>query len=209
MVLCSVPLGDMLQPEVIVEMAVQQCSVHVQKHGVYVVPVDEHSISKKKRRESWTLSSLIHASTALLLLVSRFLRRFGSRSHCSGRAPCLPVVQVMGDAVAVAAFRELGHDAGCVRYAVAILTLRHHLVLLLVTGYAEQRLVLCLAGNEHVVCFCVAGCALLGRCIRSVHDVLRLVSLVALLAVAGALVSSVSLVALGTLRNLAVDIVAE
>jgi len=152
---------------------------------------------------------LVHTATALLLLVSRFLCRFGSRSHCSGRSRCFPVVQVVSDAVAVAAFRELGHDACCVRHAVAILALRNHLVLLLVTGYAEQRFVLGLAGNEHVECLGVAGSALLGRCVGSVHDIPRLVSLVALLAVAWALIGRVSLVALCALRNLAVDIVAE
>jgi hypothetical protein len=157
-----------------------------------------------------TLPSLIHTSRTLLL----FVRRSRSSRRCcrcclSSRCCCPPVVQVMCDAVTVAAFRELAHDAGCVRHAVAILAFRHHLVLLLVTGYAEQGFVLGLAGDEHVVCFCVAGRALLGRCVSSVHDILRLVSLVALLAVAGALVSRVSLVALRALRNLAVDIVAE
>jgi len=141
-----------------------------------------------------TLPSLIHTAKALLLFVrrSRFSRRC-CRCCLSSRCCRSPVVQVMRDAVAVAAFRELAHDACGVRHAVAILALGHHLVLLLVTGYAEQGFVLSLAGNEHVVCFGMAGSALLGRCVGSVHDILRLVSLVALCA----------------LRNLAVDIMAE
>ncbi len=115
----------------------------------------------------------------------------------------------MSDAVAVCAFRELGHDTGCVRNAVAILALRHHLVLLLVAGYAEKCFMFGLACNEQVECFRVAGRTLLGRCVSGVHNSFRLVRLMALLAVARALISRVSLVTLGALRNLAMYIVAE
>lgn len=140
--------------------------------------------------------------------MSRSLYRFG-RCSCSSWCTCSPVVQVMRDAMAVAAFRELAHDAGCVRYAVAILALRYHLVFFLVTGNAEQGFVLGLAGYEHVVCFCVAGCTLLGRCICRIGNGFRHMCLMALLAVAGALIRRVSLVALCTLRDFAVNIMAE
>ena len=136
------------------------------------------------------------------MLLCRLSRSSPCRSYC-------PVVQVMGDAVAVAAFRELGHDAGCVRYTVAVLTLRHHLVFFLVTGYAEEGLMFCLAGNNHVVSFCVTGSALFGWSICSINNSFRHVSLVALLAVAGTLIGRVSLVALSALWDLAVNIVAE
>lgn len=66
----------------------------------------------------------------------------------------------MGDTVAVAAFRELAHDSGCVRYTVAVLALGHHLVFFLVTGYAEEGFMFSLAGKKHVVSFCVTGSAL-------------------------------------------------
>jgi len=130
-------------------------------------------------------------------------------SRCCRCRSGFPVVQVMGNAVAVAAFRELGHDAGCVRYTVAVLTLRHHLVFFLVTGYAEEGLMFCLAGNKHVESLGVTGSALLGWCIGAVDNSFRHVSLVALLAVAGTLIGRVSLVALGALWNFAVNIVAE
>src|SRR5512138_456376 len=113
----------------------------------------------------------------LLLLVSRCCLGSGGRrscGRCGGRAG-FPVVQVMGDAVAVAAFRELGHDAGCVRYAVAVLALGYHLVFFLVAGYTEQRLVLGFAGGQEVERLAVAGSALLGRCVATVGNVLRLV----------------------------------
>ncbi len=115
----------------------------------------------------------------------------------------------MGDTVAVAAFRELGHDSGCVRYTVAVLALRHHLMFFLVTGYAEKGLMFCLAGNNHFVSFCVTGSALFGWSICSINNNFRHVSLVALLAVAGTLIGRVRLVALSALWNLAVNIVAE
>jgi len=115
----------------------------------------------------------------------------------------------MGDAVAVRAFRELAHDAGGMRNAVAILAFRHHLVLLLVTGYAQECLVLGFAGNEQAVCFCVTGSTLLGWGVGCIGDGFWHVSLMALLAVARALVRCVGFMALGTLRNLAVNIMTE
>ena len=66
----------------------------------------------------------------------------------------------MGNAVAVSAVRELGHDAGCVWHTVTILALGNHLVFLQMTGYAEERLVFRLAGNEHVISLGVTGSTL-------------------------------------------------
>jgi hypothetical protein len=31
-----------LQPEIVVEVAVEECPVHIQKDGIYVVPVEFH-----------------------------------------------------------------------------------------------------------------------------------------------------------------------
>lgn len=55
----------------------------------------------------------------------------------------------------------------------------------------------------------MAGCALLRRCVSSIDNILRLVSLVALLAVSGTLIGRVSLVALSALWNLAMHVMAE
>jgi len=115
----------------------------------------------------------------------------------------------MSYAMAVSAFREPGHNSGCVRNTVAILALRHHLVLLLVTGYAEEGLVFGFAGNQQVKCFAVTGGALLGRCISCIGNSLRHMGFMAFFAVAGALISGVRLVALGTLWNFTMDVVAE
>lgn len=115
----------------------------------------------------------------------------------------------MGDAMAVSAFRELGHDPCGMRYTVAILTFRHHLVFLLMAGDAEKCFVLGFAGNEQAECFAVTGSALLGRGVSRIGDSLRHMGFVAFLAVAGALLRRVRFVALGTLGNLAMDVVAE
>lgn len=115
----------------------------------------------------------------------------------------------MGDAVAIGAFRELGHDSCCVWYTMAILAFRYHLVLLLVTGHAEKSFVFGLAGTKQAECLAVTGGTLFGRRISSIDYCLRHVCLVAFFAVTRALVGRVSLVALGTLRNLAMDVVAE
>ena len=76
-----------------------------------------------------------------LLLLSRFC--------CYGLWPSSPVVQIVGDAVAFAAFRELGHNACRMFFTMAILALRHHLVLFLMTESAGQVFVLDLAGAQH------------------------------------------------------------
>jgi len=104
---------------------------------------------------------MVHAAKALLLLMnsSRFLGWF-SRSCFRGTTP---VVQVMGDTVAIRTFRELTHHSCRVRNAVAILAFWHHLVLLLVTGYTEERFMLGFAGTEQAECFTVTGSTLLGR----------------------------------------------
>ncbi len=111
--------------------------------------------------------------------------------------------------MAIAAFREFAHDAGGMRNTVAILTFRDHLVFFLVTGYAEQCLMLCFAGDKHVERFCVTGGALFGRCVSCVGNSFRHMSFVAFLAIARALIGSMSLVALGTLRDFAMNVVAE
>lgn len=49
-----------------------------------------------------------------------------------------PVVQVVGDVMAVAAFGELGHHWRWVRHAVAALACRNHLVFVLVAVNARQ-----------------------------------------------------------------------
>lgn len=61
-----------------------------------------------------------------------------------GRSSCLPVVQIMSDLVAVSAFRELGHDRRRMLVAVAVLALRHSLVLFLMAECACKSAVLCL-----------------------------------------------------------------
>lgn len=135
-----------------------------------------------------------------------FCRGSFGRSRSFGRSG--PAVQVVSDAVAVAAFRELGHHCCRVRRAVAGLACRDHLVLILVAVYAGQGFVFSRAGGQQVNGFLVAAAAFLVGNFLAVDNVFRLVSLVALLAIAGGLLGVVGLVALGTSRDLAVNVVA-
>lgn len=115
----------------------------------------------------------------------------------------------MGDVVALAALCEFGHHRSRMRNAVAPLALRHSLMLVLVAGYAgyilmfgitvaQQTESLAMAGTAHLV----GGVGCIGNCSRHM-------SLVATLAVSSNHIGTVRLVALGALRNLAVDVVAE
>jgi hypothetical protein len=155
-----------------------------------------------------TLPFVVHTAKALLLFRSRFFSCCRSCCRSCSRSN-RPVVQVMSYAVAVRTIRELVHHSCWVRNPVAILAFRHHLVLLLMAGYAEEGFMLGFAGNKQAVCFCVTGSTLLGRGVCCIGDSLWHMSFVALLAVTGALISRVGFMALGTLRNFAMDIMTE
>ena len=90
----------------------------------------------------------------LLLLIRRFFRRL---RHVRPA----PVIQVMGNLVALAAFRELYHHTGRMGRAVAILTPGHHLMPLLMAECAGQGAVLRLTGYEEIQCLLMTGAAIL------------------------------------------------
>lgn len=82
----------------------------------------------------------------LLLLPGTFFRRNG-RSICGGSRSlcrCIPVVQVVSNVMAVAAFGKTGQHTSRMRYAMTALAGRNHLVLLFVAGYTGYILVLCI-----------------------------------------------------------------
>lgn len=95
-----------------------------------------------------------------------------------------PVVQVMCDIMAVAAFLELGHDAGRMLLAMAVLALGNHLVLRLVTECAGKVLMLGLAGRQHVIGMFMATCTELRRHVV-IGSRFRCMRLVAFFAVRG------------------------
>ncbi len=136
----------------------------------------------------------------LLLLRCLLGRRSGSRSRSRRR----PVVQVVGDIVAHAAFRELLHDRRGMLVAMAVLAGRYHLVFRFVAGNARLGLMLGRRCRQESVGFRMAGRAILVRDIGAVGHHLRHVRLVALLAVRRSHLRRVGLVALGALRDLAV-----
>lgn len=120
----------------------------------------------------------------------------------------LPVIQVMRALVAFQALRELDFDAGRMHVAVAILTLRDHLMLVLMAGGAILDRVFRFVLLEHVVLPFVAGGAVFGFDASRVGHDLGHMRLVALSAIFCSHVLGVGLVALGALGDLAVDIVA-
>ena len=93
------------------------------------------------------------------------------------------MVQVVGDVVTHAAFRELGHHGSRMRNTVAILTLGNHFVFCLVAGHAENRFMLGGAVGEQVVGFLVTRCAQFGLGFTAIGNHERHVGLVTLLAV--------------------------
>ena len=91
----------------------------------------------------------------------------------------------------------------------AALALGHHLVLCLMAGHAAQLLVLEFAGHEQVVSLLVTGGAVPGWCFITIGDVLRHVCLVTFLAVSRGLLGEVGFMALGAIRDFAVNVVAR
>lgn len=83
------------------------------------------------------------------------------RIRCRRRSDRFKIIQVMGNAVAETAFRELGKHCGGVRGPVAALALGHHLVFCLMAGCTAQGLVLEGAGGKQFICFFVAACTVL------------------------------------------------
>ena len=110
--------------------------------------------------------------------------------------------------MALAAFRELCHDAGRMGCAMAVLAFGHHLVLFLMAECACEVLVLGLAGAQKVKSLAVACAAVFRRGVRSIGHNRRHMRLVAFFAVNGSHFSRVRFVALGALRDLAVDVMA-
>ena len=119
------------------------------------------------------------------------------------------MVQIVCDVVAFTALGEAGHHAGRMRYAMAARASRDHLVLVLVAGYAQYSFMLCFALCQKLRWFLVTGSTHFVGCIRSHIDGGRHVGIVALLAIGCSNISAMRLVALGTERFLAVNIVTE
>lgn len=112
----------------------------------------------------------------LLLIFRRFLRNF---FLCRSR----PVVEIMGDVMAIRAFREFRHECCGMRDFVAALASRDKLVFAGVAVCAGQFLVLGIARAQQIQGFLVACRAILAGNIRAVSHDSRFVSLVAFFAV--------------------------
>lgn len=113
----------------------------------------------------------------------------------------------MGYIVAIAAFRKLRHNAGRMRRTVAVLARRHHPVLLLMTECAFEGPVFGTAGTEEAGSLLVAQSAVFGGDVRSIGNRLRHMWVVAFVT-AGGDFFRMGIVALGALRDHAVDTVA-
>lgn len=115
----------------------------------------------------------------------------------------------MGNVVALAALGETCQHGSGVRCTVAALAGRHGFVLVLVTGYAGNCLMLRIGLAVKLGSLLVARCAHFVGCVRSIGNRCRHMGLVAAFAVGSGHVGTVRLVALGTEWNLAMNIVAE
>ena len=112
----------------------------------------------------------------------------------------------MSDVVAFAAFRELCMDPLRMRKSVAVLAVRYHPVLFLMTEGARECMVLGGAGSECVESIFVTCTAVYRRYIGGIGHIFRLVRLVAFFAISDNHITGVRLVALRTLRDLAMDV---
>lgn len=90
-----------------------------------------------------------------------------------------PIVQVVGDTVALTTFREAIVDTLSVRQTMTVATLRNILVLVGMTGDTGNLTVLGGARLEHGICRIVAGGTELGGGIGTIGEQQRLVCLVA------------------------------
>jgi hypothetical protein len=110
------------------------------------------SIDAKKRAREITGPSEFGVKNVLLPFLWRRFGRFLYFRHG-------PVVQIVGDLVAIAAFRELRHDTGRMGRTMAVLALGNHFMLCLMAERACQGAVLDLAGAENVQNLAVASAA--------------------------------------------------
>lgn len=119
-----------------------------------------------------------------------------------------PVVQVVGNVVALLAAGELGQQTSRVRRSVAVRALGYHLVFCLVAAYTQELVVLGFVGRQQLVCLGVTGAALLVGNIIAVGNGLGLVGFVAFFTLGLGHFGGVTFVALGTGRDFAVYVVA-
>ena len=125
----------------------------------------------------------------------------------SGRSR-FPVVEIMGDIVAISAFREFSHDTCRMLLSMAVLAFRDHLVLFLMTGCAVQGCVLCLGRLEEIICFAVACRAVYGSRVSCIRHDLGHMRLMAFLAISRGHIGGMGLVALRAFRCLTVNAMA-
>ena len=119
-----------------------------------------------------------------------------------------PVVEIMRDIVAISAFREFSHDSCRMLLSMAVLALRDHLVLLLMTGCAVEGCVFCLGRLEEIICFAVACRAVYGSRVSRIRYDLGHVSLMAFFAVSRGHIGGMRLMALRAFRCLTVNTMA-
>jgi hypothetical protein len=113
----------------------------------------------------------------------------------------------MGDPVAVAALRELGHNALGMLITMAILAFRHGFVFVLMTECAGKCSVFRLRRRQEAVGILVAGCAHFVRCLGSIGNVLGHMRLMALQAVRYRHIRGMGFMALRACRYFSVNFI--
>jgi len=119
------------------------------------------------------------------------------------------MIQFVGNTMTFAALRETSHHAGWVRRTVAALAGWNRFVLVLVAGYAKHSFMFGITAGKQLERFLMTGCTHFVRCIRSHKYRCRHMGLVAFFTFCGHHISAMRLVALGTLRDFAVNVVTE
>lgn len=111
--------------------------------------------------------------------------------------------------MAILATGELGEDTCRMGCAMAVLALGYHFMLALVAGYAQQLAVLGGAGLQQIGCCFVTGCTVSIRQLCCISDNTRHMGLVAVFALCCGHFGGVRFVALGTLGNFTMNVMAE
>lgn len=154
---------------------------------------------------------IIYAPAGLLFLFTFFGQVDRSILICSGflKSAGIPVIQVVGNIVAITALGESGQHASRMWRTMATLASRHELMFFLMAGYACHSLMFGIAGSQKLMSFFVTGTTHFIRGIRWIGNSSRHMSLMTALAICGGHFWAVWFMTLGTLGDLAVYIMAE
>ena len=157
-----------------------------------------------KKPASLRLPAMLAITVLLLFFLFFFYRLFLGCRWCR-----FLMVQVVGNAMAVAALGEAIHNARRMGCAMAILACGHHLVFIFVTCGAGNSFVFCITCCKHDLGFLMTRSTHAIGSIGAICNSIRHMCLMATLAFCSSHFGAMGFVALGTERYLSMRIVAE